>query len=245
MKSAIVVGASSGIGRALAKLLAEDGYAIGLAARRTKLLVELQEELPGRSHVETIDVTRVEEARRALQALIERMGGVDLIVLSSGVSIKNANFEEKLRMIDVNVTGFAVLADVAMNHFLERGSGHLVGLSSIAGLRGARSKSATYGATKAFVSNYMEALRLTADHSGLDIRVTDVRPGYVDTPMTEGQSGMFWLADVETAARQIHTAIKKRKRIAYITGRWRLIAWTLNALPYPVFMRVLRRIRAG
>lgn len=244
MKSAVVVGASSGIGRALSRLLARDGYVIGLAARRRTLLEELQRELPGRSYVETIDVTRVEEARRALQSLIDRLGGVDLIVLSSGVSIKNPSWEEKLQTIEVNVTGFVALADVAMNHFIERGSGHLVGLSSIAGLRGARAEAATYGATKAFVSNYMEALRLTADLRGLDIQVTDVRPGYVDTPMTEGQSGMFWLADVETAARQIHAAIKKRKRIAYITRRWRLIAWLLKTLPYSVAMRVLKRFRS-
>lgn len=244
MKGAIVVGASSGIGRALARMLAEDGYALGLAARRTELLEELQKELPGRSHVRAIDVTRVEEARHAFRSLIDRLGGVDLVVLSSGVSIKNPSWEEKLRTIEVNVIGFVALADVAMSHFMERGSGHLVGLSSIAGLRGARSEAATYGATKAFISNYMEALRLTADLRGLDIQVTDVRPGYVDTPMTEGQSGMFWLADVETAARQVHAAIKKRKRIAYITRRWRLIAWVMKALPYPVAMTVLKRFRS-
>jgi short-subunit dehydrogenase len=146
-------------------------------------------------------------------------------------------------MIEVNVMGFVAPADLAMRHLAERGSGHLVGLSSVASLRGGRPDATIYGASKAFVSNYMEALRLGADLSSLDIQVTEVRPGYVDTPMTRGQPGMFWVADVETAARQIHVAIKKRKRIAYITRRWRLVAWLLKALPYPIARGLVRAVK--
>lgn len=240
MQSAIVIGASSGIGRALAKLLAANGYQVGLAARRTDRLEELQREINKPTYIKCIDVTRTEEARRLLEALISEMGGADLIVISSGVSLKNTSWEEDLQTIEVNVTGFIAMANVAMSYFMERGSGHLVGLSSIAGLRGSRSTAATYGATKAFVSNYLESLRLKADKSGLDVHITDVMPGYVDTPMTEGQSGMFWLAPVEVAAQQIMDAIRKKKRIAYITRRWRLMAWLLKLVPYPLMAKIGR-----
>lgn len=240
MQRAIVIGASSGIGRALAKLLAANGYQVGLAARRTDRLEELQREINKPTYIKCIDVTRTEEARRLLEALISEMGGADLIVISSGVSLKNTSWEEDLQTIEVNVTGFIAMANVAMSYFMERGSGHLVGLSSIAGLRGSRSTAATYGATKAFVSNYLESLRLKADKSGLDVHITDVMPGYVDTPMTEGQSGMFWLAPVEVAAQQIMDAIRKKKRIAYITRRWRLMAWLLKLVPYPLMAKIGR-----
>ena len=240
MKRAIVIGASSGIGRALAKLLAANGYEVGLAARRTEQLEQLQQDIAGPTHIKRIDVTRPEEARQLLEALISEMGGADLIVISSGVSLKNTSWEEDLQTIEVNVTGFIAMADVAMNHFMRRGSGHLVGISSIAGLRGSRSTAATYGASKAFVSNYLEALRLKADKAGVDVHVTDVLPGYVATPMTEGQSGMFWVAPVEVAARQIFDAIRKKRRIAYITKRWRLMAWLLKVMPYPWMAKMAR-----
>ncbi len=240
MKRAIVIGASSGIGRALAKLLAANGYEVGLAARRTEQLERLQQDIAGPTHIKRIDVTRTEESRRLLEALISEMGGVDLVVISSGVSLKNTSWEEDLQTVEVNVVGFIAMADVAMNHFMERGSGHLVGISSIAGLRGSRSTAATYGASKAFVSNYLEALRLKADKAGVAVHVTDVVPGYVATPMTQGQSGMFWLAPVEVAAQQVMDAIRKKKRIAYITRRWRLMAWLLKLIPYPLMAKIAR-----
>lgn len=244
MRSAIVVGASSGIGRELSRILGRNGWEVGLAARRLAALEQLQKEIPERTYVRRIDVTRTEEARRELEALIGAMNGVDLIVISSGVSLKNTTWEEDLLQIEVNVIGFAAMADVAMRHFMERGSGHLVALSSIAGLRGSRPEAATYGATKAFVSNYVEALRLKADVKGLDICVTDVLPGYVDTPMTEGQTGMFWVAPVEKAAQQIYGAIRKRKRAAYITKRWRLMAWFLKSVPYGLAIPIVKRLGA-
>lgn len=242
MGKAIVIGASSGIGLELAKLLGGDGYELGLVARRTELLEELAAQIPTRTYVKTIDVTRTEEARRSLEALISEMGGVDLIVLSSGVSHKNTSWEQDLEMMETNVVGFTAMAHVAMDYFLRRGTGHLVALSSIAGLRGARANAPVYGATKAFISNYVEALRFLAVKAGLPIHVTDVKPGYVATPMTEGQEGMFWVASVDEAAQQIYDAIKRKKRDAYVTKRWRLIAWVMKILPYPLAKPIVKRL---
>jgi short-subunit dehydrogenase len=241
--SAIVVGASSGIGRALARLLAQDGYTLGLAARRIAVLEEVKREVDGRAVTKAIDVSRVEEARASLRELVAELGDVELVVLSAGVSIKSATWEEELQTIAVNVTGFVGLANVAMEHFTQRGSGHLVALSSIAGLRGARGEAAVYGASKAFVSNYAEALRMKAAALGIDIAVTEVTPGYVDTPMTAGQKGMFWVVPVEVAARQIQRAIRRRRRHVYVSRRWRLVAWAMKVLPFPVLAWLSRKRR--
>ena len=236
-RRAIVIGASTGIGKELARLLSRAGYELGLVARRADLLEKLADELPTQSYVSRIDVVQIEEAREKLRALIDRMGGVDLIIVNSGVSPVDPDWGEEAQVIAVNVAGFAAIANLAIDHFIERGRGHLVGISSIASLR-AVGASTVYSASKAFVSRYLEGLRLKVDELGLDIAVTDIKPGYVETQMTEGRSGLFWMATVDEAARQIHAAIRKRKRHAYITRRWRLMAWVLKTVPYPLLSKL-------
>lgn len=237
MNKAIVIGASSGIGRALAEVLAADGYEVGLASRRLDLLEELAARLPTRSYVRELDVERPEAARRLLRDLIAEMGGVDVIVLSSGVSTRGGPWEDEMRVVRVNVAGFVALASLAMSYFLQQGRGHLVGLSSVSALRAA-GVSPAYSASKAFVSRYLEGQSVRADSSGADIQVTDVKPGFVETPMTEGQDGLFWVAPVEVAARQIYAAIRKRQRHVYVTRRWRLVAWLMKIIPYPLLVRL-------
>jgi len=232
MQCAIVIGASSGIGRELAKVLSNNGYAVGLAARRLDLLTALQSELTGKSCARQMDVARTDEAVQSLHGVIEELGGMDLIVICSGVDYYNSNlaWKETKDTIEVNICGFAALADAAFGYFAKQGSGHIVGISSIAALRGSGAHPA-YSASKAFVSNYLEGLRMKAMKSGLNIHITDIRPGNVDTPMSKGQPGLFWVAPPEKAARQIFSAIHRRKRIAYITKRWRLIARLLRVMP--------------
>ena len=237
MKKAIVIGASSGIGGALARVLGGAGYEVGLASRRVERLEELAAELPVRSYVRGLDLEHPEAARRALRELIDEMGGVDVIVISSGLATRDGGWESELRLFQVNVIGFAAMAEVAMSHFLGRGRGHLVGISSVSAVRAA-GVSAAYSASKAFVSRYLEGLRVRADQRGADVQVTDVKPGFVDTPMTEGQEGLFWVAPVDVAARQILSAIRHRKRHVYVTRRWRLMAWIMKAVPYPLLVRL-------
>jgi short-subunit dehydrogenase len=124
---------------------------------------------------------------------------------------------------------------VAVEHLQKRGSGQIVGISSIAALRGNRAAPA-YNASKAFISNYLEALRNRFRKLNLPIVVTDVQPGFVDTAMAKGE-GVFWAAAPEKAARQIFTAIGKRKEHAYVTKRWRVIAWVLKAAPNWLYHR--------
>jgi len=238
MKKAIVVGSSTGIGRALVQVLAGEGYEVGLAGRNVALMEELAAALPTRGYVMAMDVSRTEEARSRLRELVDAMGGVELIVVNSGVGHHDPDWEQELEIIEVNVKGFAAVASAALDYFVERGTGHVTGITSIAGLRGLR---AAYSGSKAFGSIYLEALRLRADYAGADVTVTDVKPGFVATPMTEGREDMFWLATPEEAARQIYEAIRKKRRHVYVTRRWRLMAWVMKVMPYPLVSAISTR----
>jgi len=231
MKQGIIIGASSGIGLELAVQLADKGYQLGLMARRSERLEQLTTNLPGEHFIQCTDVSSPEQAQQQLSALIELMGDVELIVVNSGVGYqeKHLDWSIEREMIDVNVRGFAAMSVVAIKHFVERGSGHLVGVSSVAAhLSGGLAL--TYSASKAFVSNYLNGMRSRAEHSRLPITVTTVEPGFVDTPMVQGQSPL-WMATTEKAVAQLVKAIMAKKSHVYITKRWRLVAWLLNIMP--------------
>jgi len=230
MKKAIIVGASSGLGWELAVQLADKGYQVGVMGRREGLLNELVEKLPGTHFVQATDVSQAEQSQIELETLIARMGDVELIVLSSGVGL----FEQKLEwaaereMIDVNVRGFAALSIVAMEHFSQRGAGHLAGISSVAAhIFGA--KTLTYHATKAFVSNYLAGMRQRAIRSGLPITITTIEPGFVKTPMVHGNP--MWMAPVEKGVAQMVTGLLKKKNHIFITKRWRYVAFVADLMP--------------
>ena len=235
-KNAVIVGASSGIGRALAHELAEAGYDVGLTARRTELLEAIGAELPTHAYVATMDVTDAEDARSGFRELAEAMDGVDLVVLSAGVGDENwdLDWEPDRDVIDVNVRGFAALATASMAHFRDRGGGHLVGISSVAARFG-NGAAPAYNASKAFVSTYLEGLRYNATDD--DITVTTIEPGFVDTEMALGEN-LFWMCSPETAAAQIRRAIEKGRTHAYVTRRWRLVSWFLSVMPEFVLKRL-------
>lgn len=232
MQTAIIIGATSGIGRALAIELSHRGYTVGIAGRRTGMLETLQGELLGPSAKATIDLADPMQAVQRLDELIAELGGMDILVISSGIGVSNPHleWEPERQTIAVNVEGFVAMASAGYRYFARHGHGHLVGISSIAGIRGSRFNPA-YSASKAFVMNYLEALRARGHHERIDLAVTDIRPGFVETPMTQGKSGMFWVAPVEVAARQMADAIEQKRRVAYITRRWALIAWFLRHVP--------------
>ena len=230
MKQGIIIGASSGIGWELAVQLAAQGYQLGLMARRDGCLNKLADSLPGEHFVQKTDLTNAEKAVTELTSLIEKMGDVELIVVNSGVGNKERllDWEVQRQMIDVNVRGFAAMSLTAMNHFVQRGAGHLVGISSAAS-HFSGGLSPTYNATKAFASNYLNGLRSRAAHSKLPIAVTTVEPGFVDTPMVEGRP--LWLAPLEKSVTQMVRAINNRVNHVFITKRWRYVALLLDLMP--------------
>jgi len=238
MKTAVIIGASSGIGRALAVALSLDGYRLGVVARRTELLAQLQAELAGPCVIKTVDVSQPELAMPLVQELIEELRDVELFIVNAGTGFNNPSltWEPERETIAVNVLGFAAMVNVAVAHLEARGAGHLVGISSIAALRGNRHAPA-YNASKAFVSNYLEGVRYRFNKMKLPIAVTDVQPGFVDTPMAKAPR-QFWVASPQTAARQIVAAIRNRKHHVYITRRWRLIAWLMRIVPDVLYSRL-------
>jgi short-subunit dehydrogenase len=181
--------------------------------------------------VKVIDVSKPIEAMQCLGELIAEMNDVELFVINAGTGFINRklDWEPENETIAVNVSGFTAVANVALAHLQARGSGHLVGISSIAALRG-NPQAPAYGASKAFMSNYLQGLRFRFATLRLPVVVTDVQPGYVDTAMAKGDR-MFWVAPPEKAAEQIFAAIRKRKKHVYVTRRLRLIAWLIKVIP--------------
>jgi len=238
-KKAIIIGATSGIGRELARELHRRGYHVGATGRRVERLEELKSELEQRIQIQFMDVTRLEEARNHLRSLIGQMGGMDMIVLNAGITDfqTEATCEKEQKIIEVNIAGFASLASYAFEHFREQGRGQLVGISSVASQFGS-GLSTCYNASKAFVSTYLQGYRQKANHADAQISVSDIRPGYVETEMTEGMKGLFWVASKEKAARQIADAIERKKNRAYITKRWALIGLLVKWTPDWVFDRL-------
>ena len=236
MKKAIIIGATSGIGKELAKLLSIEGYSLGISGRRLHLLEELKTELSTHTYIQDMDVSD-SNSIKGLQNLIAAMNGVDLIIISAGTGSVDPDlpWDKERETIETNVLGFAAMANVAYHHFNQKGSGHLVGISSIAAIRGGDAPA--YSASKAFVSNYLQSLRYVISKSKASITVTDIQPGFVDTAMAKAPN-LFWVASPQKAAIQIYETIKKKKKHAYITKRWRLIAWALKLMPDFIYEKI-------
>lgn len=241
-RKALVIGASTGIGRALAQKLSREGYALGVASRKVELLENLRRELRGICIVRAMDLRNSENALSVFRNLVEALGGVDLIVLNSGFKSDNPEFEwaPEKETLEVNVLGIAALAHEAACCFMRQGHGHLVGISSIAGVKGAP-KVPAYSASKAFLSTYLEALYFRLLSRG--IAVTDIRPGFVDTAMLSGTRVRFWVASPQEAADQIFQAIQKKRKVAYVTRRWALVALILKLIPDFVWAWANRKYR--
>jgi short-subunit dehydrogenase len=238
-RTAVIVGASSGIGEALAHELNRDGWRLVLLARRLDRLEALRGRLASDTIVRSLDVGQ-RDAAAILERVLEELGGVDLAIISAGAGHNNAALQRDLDVetVTVNVLGFMAVAHVTMRHFLRRGHGHLVGISSIAAIRG-NGAGAAYAASKAFQSVYLDGLRELARRSGHPVVVTEVQPGGVDTAMLKPDRPIpaivrrLLVASPAKAAKQILRAVQKRRKHAYITRRYALVAFILRRLPRP------------
>ena len=238
MKKAIVVGATSGIGKGIAKELANNGYIVGITGRRKQLLEGLKNEKPDSFIIKSFDITDTKAAEEKLEELVKELGGLDLLFLSSGTGEINGRliFEFEKMTIDTNVTGFTFIAGWVFRFFEKQGFGHFAAITSVAGIRGSYG-CPSYNATKAYQINYLEALRQKAFRSKKPIIITDIRPGFVDTAMAQGE-GLFWVAPVEKAVKQIYKALLSKKQAAYITKRWFIIGAVLKIMPKFIYNRM-------
>lgn len=233
----LITGATSGIGRALALHYLGQGCKVAATGRRAELLASLKEEHPDKVFTFVNDVSAGNGAGVIAQAAAE-MGGIDIIIINAGFGEINtelsADFE--LKTVNTNIFGFTDYAVAAYRYFKKKGGGTLAGVSSIASLRGGWD-SPSYYASKAYVSNYLEGLRVKSFKEKANIAVCDLVPGFVNTALAKdvGGSGLFWVAPVDKAAKQIAGAIDKKRPYTYITKRWRLIAWAMKTMPYRLY----------
>jgi short-subunit dehydrogenase len=237
-KKIIIVGASSGIGRAIALKYAAVGNKVGITGRRKMLLNELHEKFPDQIVVSVFDVTENQNQDK-ISRLISELGGLDLLVYNSGYGDPSLDLKWEIENITTrtNVNGFVEIVNFAFNYFVQQGSGQIALTSSVAAMRG-NSWAPAYSASKAFMSNYAEGLNIKARRLRKDIVVTDIRPGFIKTKMAKG-NGLFWVVPIEKAARQIVSAINKRKRVAYISRRWWLVAKLMKLMPYAIYRRIV------
>jgi len=237
MNKAIIIGATSGIGKEIAKILSNSNYKVGITGRRKAKLEELKKSNPQKYVISSFDCT-TENNSEKLEKLTAELGGLDLLILSSGTGDLNEklNFEIENKTNQLNVIAFTEIIGWAFNYFEKQGKGHLVAISSIAGIRGSRIAPA-YNASKAYQINYLEGLRQKAKKTCKPIYVSDIRPGFVDTDMAKGE-GQFWVAKKEKAAKQIYGLIKRKKDTGYVTKRWQIIGLILNGLPNWFYKRM-------
>jgi short-subunit dehydrogenase len=239
-KRVIVIGATSGIGREVALQMLRRGWLLGVAGRREEALEELREAFPELVVASVIDVTQPEAAAR-LMRLIEARGGMDLFFLASGTGRQNLLLDEaiELQTAETNVTGFIRMVTAAFRYFASTGGGgHIAVISSIAGTRGMGSAPA-YSATKRLQNTYMDALAQLSHIRKTGIRVTDIRPGFVDTPLLKhGDYKYPMLMRADRVAAVILRAIDRRKRVIVIDRRFRALVILWRMLPQWLWERL-------
>lgn len=231
----VIIGASSGMGMEVAKLLLAEGHSLGVAARREDRLQSLKQLAPDRVEVAAIDVTS-EDAAECLRALIERMGGMDLFFYASGIGKQNRTLtpEIELNTVNTNGMGFTRMIGEAYRYFAERGEGHIAAITSIAGTKGL-GPAPSYSATKAMQNVYLQALEQQANARGLKIRFTDIRPGFVDTDLLKGDFHYPMMLKPEKVARQIVKAINNKRHIKVIDWRYAVMTACWRRIPRPIW----------
>ena len=226
----VIIGATSGIGKALFEKYANENNRIGIIGRRAHLLDKLYQKYPSKTIPTKADIINLEEIEQAINALHKEMEYIDLAIVCSGTGDINATLDYSIERpaIDTNIVGWTFVIDMLYHIFEQQCHGHLVAITSVGGLRG-EAMAPAYSATKAYQINYMEALCKKAYKSRKQIAVTDIRPGLINTAMAKGE-GLFWVMPVDKVASQIIAAIRKKKSIAYVTKRWHILA-IINKFP--------------
>ncbi len=249
-RKAIVMGATSGIGMEVARLLAERGWKVGIAGRRTERLEEVKNGSDNIVCSQQIDVTSP-DAPELLRKLISLLGGMDLYFHSSGIGWQNnqLDMEKELRTVETNGVGFVRMVDTAFRWFAERENGYVDGqegkddtsariacITSIAGTKGLGAAPA-YSATKRFQSHYLECLCQQARKRHLDIRITDIRPGFVKTDLIAGSNYPLQL-DAKDVARSIVRAVEKGRSVKVIDWRYALLVSVWRLIPRWLWTRM-------
>lgn len=237
-KKAIIVGASSGIGMEVARLLIADGWYLGVAARREEPLQELKATAPERVEIMTIDITQP-DAGEQLLSLISRLGGMGLYFHASGIGKQNRTLEADIELstMDTNAVGFTRMIGAAYRYFAQQGEGHIAAITSIAGTKGLGPAPA-YSATKALQATYLQALEQQSRQRNLAICFTDIRPGFVDTALLSGAFKYPMLMKPDAVARSIVHSIYRKRHVRVIDARYRVMTFFWRLIPNWIWRRM-------
>jgi len=243
-RHALVIGASSGIGEAMARRLAAGGDRVALVARRgdelERVTAEINaEEGENRAFYRVHDVRDTDQVPELFQRIARDLGGLDLVVYAAGVmhpvSFDEFNPKKDLDMLDVNLRGAVAWLDPAAERFSRLQGGTIIGIGSVAGDRG-RSGNPVYCTSKAGLHAYLEAIRNRVARDG--VRVVTIKPGFVDTALTRGLDGLFWLISADRAAEIILRKAERGVTAAYVPARWRWVMLVIRSIPSFIFRRL-------
>jgi len=243
-RGAVLIGASSGIGAALARRLAREGFNLALLARRADALEALCAQInteAGRTLARAYahDVTRTDDAPALFQDILRDLGRVDSVIYVAGRQIKvelaEYDFEKDRAMLEVNLLGAMAWLNQAAMLFERQGSGQIVGVSSVAGGRG-RVGAPGYNTSKAGLNTFLEALRNRLTRKG--VNVLTIVPGFVQTELLKNSPRTFWVIPPEQAAEDIWQAMRRRKQLVYTPARWRLVMLIIRHIPSFIFRRM-------
>ncbi len=237
MKRIIVVGASSGMGLRVARLFADMDFRVGVAARRIQPLLDLAAQYPNQIETAAIDVT-AENADKLFLDLVDRLGGMDILLYSAGCGWNNPqlNPEFDSRTVRTNVDAFTAIISTAYRYFRDsKCPGHIAAITSIAGTKGI-GISATYSASKRYQNIFLQSIEQLANQQKVDLRITDIRPGFVDTDLLDTASRHYpLLLNPDKVSQRIVKAILKRKRCVVIDNRWAVIVALWRLIPNAVW----------
>jgi short-subunit dehydrogenase len=236
-KKVIIIGATSGLGKALALLYAGAGCTVGITGRRETLLQEVKQQYPAQIVTACFDVCGNDNMAH-LNNLIEQLGGLDLLIYNAGYGEpgNDLNWELDKLTYETNVKGFIELVNYTFNYFVQQGKGHIAATSSIAAYRG-NSQAPAYSASKAFMSVYMEGLHIKSIKNKFNIAITDIQPGFLATKMAKADK-QFWVVPVDKAAQQIVNGIEKKKWRLYVSHRWWIIAILMKWMPDWIYHKI-------
>lgn len=236
-KRIVIIGATSGIGYEVAKIYCRLGWRVGVAGRRIERLEAFKEQAPEQIEIQQIDVTETEAVEK-LYSLIDKLGGMDIFLLSTGIGSQNRtlNSEIELSTVNTNALGFTRMVTAAYNYFKEEGGGHLSVISSIAGTKGLGAAPA-YSATKRFQNTYIDALAQLARMEKQPVRFTDIRPGFVKTDLLKNDKYPL-LMDPEQVAQKIVKALSQKKRRVIIDWRYAILVFFWKLIPSYIWERL-------
>lgn len=234
MKKIVIIGASSGIGARVATDFARMGWRVGIAARREDMLKEIKALYPDRIEYMAFDVTAPDAADRFYD-LIELIDGMDYLLFAAGCGWQNPDLDstKDTRTVETNVIGFTRIVTAAYKYFKETANntpGHIAAITSVAGTKGI-GVSAAYSASKRYQWTFLQALDQLAHQQHVNVKITDIRPGFVDTPLLDGSRTYPMEMSIDYVAPRIEMAMLKDRRVAVIDSRWAVVTALWKLIP--------------